>query len=161
MKAEYINPFIASIDSVFNTMLHTTLERQQMRVGCDAIVRKGQTLTSIIGISGAASGVVALSFPLPTALALAGKFIGTQFTEVTGEVTDALAELVNIVGGSAKSKFELDPPPELSMPTVVEGCDYRMKYPTTSAWVEIPFKTPVGEFSMDVSFSKEAKLART
>jgi chemotaxis protein CheX len=134
-------------------MLGTTLQRQQLRASSDGFDRPGETLTSIIGISGQATGVIALCFPRDTALKLAGRFLSTGITEVNGEVTDALAEVANMVGGSAKSKFELDPPPELSLPTVIEGRDYKMRYPTKSAWIEVPFASDAGDFVMEISFS--------
>ncbi len=153
MKAEYINPFISSADSVFKTMVNLALRRLQARAGAGNVERKGETLTAVVGISGAATGVVALSFPREVGLKVAGRFLGTEVAEMSEAVTDALAELANMVAGGAKSKFELDPPPDLSMPTVVEGADYRMKYPTKSVWVEVPFTSEVGEFVMEVSFS--------
>lgn len=155
MKAQYINPFIESIESVFDTMLNTPITRLQARATKDGSIHQGDWLTSIIGISGEASGAVALSFPKATALQLAGKFLTCDIKEVNGEVTDAISELANMVGGSAKAKFELDPPPELSLPTVVAGHDYKTRFPTKSVWVEVPFSSPAGEFLMEVSFSKD------
>jgi len=154
MKPEYINPFVESISQIFDMMLHTRLQRQPLRAGPTRFSRNGQTLTSIIGISGEASGVIALCFPRQTALNLASRFLSTELKEVDGQVTDALAELANMVGGSAKAKFELDPPPQLSLPTVVEGCDYKMRYPTRSVWVEVPFTSDAGPFVMELTFSK-------
>lgn len=155
MRADYINPFIQSVESVFQTMLKTSVKRLQARATASGSIKSGAWFSSIIGISGKASGVVALSFPRATALKLAGRFLSTEFTDVTPEVGDALAELANMVGGGAKSKFDLDPPPELSMPTVIEGRDYKTKFPTKSVWVEIPFSTDAGEFVMEVSFTKD------
>ncbi len=155
MKAEYINPFVESICNIFETMLNTPLQRRQLRASTDGFERQGETLTSIIGISGDASGVVALCFPRDTALELARRFLSSDVNEVNGEVTDALSELVNMVGGSAKAKFNIDPPPNLSMPTVIEGRDYKMRYPTKSAWIEVPFSSDAGDFVMDISFSKD------
>ncbi len=155
MKAEYINPFVDAICQVSEMMLKTKLQRKQLRASVDGFERSGETLTSIIGISGEASGVIALVFPRATALELASRFLATKITEVNGEVTDALAELANMVGGSAKSKFNLDPPPQLSLPTVIEGRDYKMRYPTKSAWIEVPFGSDAGDFVMEISFSKD------
>jgi len=154
LKAEYINPFVEAICAVSEMMLGTTLQRKQLRASSDGFKRAGETLTSIIGISGEASGVIALCFPKPTALQFAGRFLSMDIVEVTAEVTDALAELANMVGGSAKSKFNLNPPPELSLPTVIEGQDYKMRYPTKSAWIEVPFTSDAGDFVMEISFSK-------
>ena len=155
MKAQYINPFIESIETVFDTMLSTSIQRLNARATKDGSVHEGDWLTSIIGISGQASGAVALSFPKATALQLAGTFLSTEIAEINDEVTDAIAELANMVGGSAKAKFDLEPPPELSLPTVVTGHDYKTKFPTKSVWIEVPFGSPVGEFLMEVSFSKD------
>ena len=153
MKAEYINPFVESICNVFQTMLDTKLTRKQLRASADGFERHGETVTSVIGISGEASGVVALVFPRNAALILASRFLGAELSEFTDDVTDALAELANMVGGSAKSKFNFDPPPELSLPTVIEGKDYKMRYPTKSAWIEVPFSFDAGDFMMEISFS--------
>lgn len=153
MKAQYINPFIESVDGVFSTMLKMPVKRLQARATADGTIKRGDWLTSIIGISGVASGVVALSFPRSTALQVAGRFLSADIQQMTPEASDALAELANIVAGSAKSKFELDPPPELSLPTVIEGHDYKTKFPTKSVWVEVPFSCHAGEFVMEVSFS--------
>ncbi len=153
MKAEYINPFVDSICNVFETMLDTKLTRKQLRASTDGFERVGETVTSVIGISGEASGVVALVFPRNIALVMASRFLGAKLDDFTPDVTDALAELANMVGGSAKSKFNIDPPPELSLPTVIEGKDYKMRYPTKSAWIEVPFSSDAGDFVMEISFS--------
>ena len=153
MKVEYINPFVESICNVFETMLDTALQRKQLRASNQEFTRQGETLTSVIGISGEASGVVALVFPRSTALTLAGRFLSAEIAELNGEVIDALAELANMVAGSAKAKFNLDPPPQLSLPTVIEGRDYKICYPTKSTWIEVPFSSDAGDFVMQISFS--------
>jgi chemotaxis protein CheX len=155
VKAEYINAFVESIGNVFEMMLSTPLQRRQLRASTTGFERVGETLTSVIGISGKASGVVALVFPNKTAMELAKRFLGCEVNDENGAVTDALAELVNMVGGSAKAKFNLDPPPELSLPTVIAGHDYKMRYPTKSAWFEVPFSSNAGDFVMELSFCKD------
>jgi chemotaxis protein CheX len=155
VQAQHINPFIESVESVFHMMLNTQVKRLKARAGSGSVDRPGQTITSVIGISGTATGVVALSFPRPTALRLATRFLDGGPANLDDEIVDALSEMANMVGGSAKSKFDLDPPPELSLPTVVEGTDYRMKFPTKSVWIEVPFESPEGSFVMEVSFTKD------
>jgi chemotaxis protein CheX len=155
MDAKLINPFVEGATHVFSTMLDTSIERLAARMSTTATAKNGQALTSIIGISGKASGVVALAFPHETAIGLTQRFLGTEFSDVTPEVTDAISELANMIGGFAKAKFDFDPPLELSLPTVVNGTDYKLNYPTRSAWIEIPFGSDAGAFTMDVSFSKD------
>ncbi len=152
MKAQYINPFIESINSVFELMLNTHLERQSPRLSTADRQPPASAVASIIGITGQANGCVALCFPAEPAIELASRFLGVQVRRIDDEAVDALAELANMVAGSAKSKFDLDPPPKLSLPTVVIGRSYEMKRPTSAPWIEIPFCFDAGAFTMNVSF---------
>ncbi len=153
MNVEFINPFVESVCSVFETMLDTSPERQQVRVVGDPLDENPHMLTSIIGISGKANGVVALRFPRRTALEVARRFLSSDVTVVNDEVTDALAELANMVGGSAKAQFNLDPPPTLSLPIVIEGGRYKSRCPAQAVWLEVPFCSTAGDFSMEVTFA--------
>jgi chemotaxis protein CheX len=150
VDARYINPFIEAVDSVFTTMLNLHPTREKLRVGDGA----GGTplLTSLIGISGKISGVVALRFPPPTALDIAGRMLGAAPEGLNGEVIDAISELVNMVAGSAKAKFNIEPPLQLGLPTVVEGTGYKLKYPSGSVWLEVPFASDAGTFAMEVTY---------
>jgi chemotaxis protein CheX len=151
VDVSYINPFVEAVDSVFSTMLNVKPKRIGVQVSNGEA--KGAVITSLIGISGQVSGVVALRFPPDTALQLAGRMLGTAVAELNDEVTDAISEMVNMVAGSAKAKFDHDPPLELGLPTVVEGTGYKLKYPTRSVWLEVPFHSDAGDFSMEVTYN--------
>jgi chemotaxis protein CheX len=150
MDVRYINPFVEAVNAVFTTMLNLDPKRKTLKVS--PAEAPGPQVTSIIGISGRMHGVVALRFPPPTALAVAARLLGSTPTSVTPEVIDAVAELVNMVAGNAKAKFAQDPPLDLGLPTVVEGHGYRLRYPSGSFWLEVPFSTDVGEFSIEVTY---------
>jgi chemotaxis protein CheX len=147
----YINPFVESVGSVFETMLSVSPKRGEVRISDGE--GTGAGLTSLIGISGMMHGCVALCFPPPTALALAGRMTGSALDSVNDEVVDAISELVNMVAGSAKAKFNADPPLELGLPTVVEGSGYRVKFPSKSVWLEVRFSSDAGDFSMELTYS--------
>jgi chemotaxis protein CheX len=151
VDVSYVNPFVESVGSVFTTMLGVRPQRQAVRISNGGV--NGPRLTSLIGISGRMHGCVALCFPPETALKLASKMLGTEITEVNSEVIDAISELVNIVAGSAKAKFDADPPLQLGLPTVVEGATYHVKYPSKSVWLEVPFSSDAGDFSMEVTYN--------
>jgi chemotaxis protein CheX len=78
---------------------------------------------------------------------------------VDDTVSDAIAEMVNIVAGGAKSKLSGDdrPPIDLSLPTVVRGNSYNVDYPSGSIWLEVPFNSELGSFTLRVTFEMEAK----
>ena len=80
-------------------------------------------------------------------------FLGVEVTDMSDEVIDAISELANMVAGAAKAKFNQDRPLELTLPTVVEGAEYRLRHPTKSVWLEVPFVSEAGPFSMEVTFS--------
>ncbi|HQL53522.1 MAG: chemotaxis protein CheX [Phycisphaerae bacterium] len=151
MDVSYINPFIEAVDTVFATMLSVKPKRNGLKVSDGQA--KGPVVTSLVGLSGQVSGVVALRFPPPTALKLAGRMLGSEMSTMSEEVTDAVAELVNMVAGSAKAKFQHDPPLELGLPTVVEGTGYKLRYPSKSVWLEVPFSSDAGDFTLEVTYN--------
>lgn len=154
MNVAYINPFVEAVDNVFRTMIEVQTTRKSVRMSSEN--GTGVNLTAIIGITGEVSGVVVLRFPPSTALATAGKMLGTTLTDSAApEVTDAMAELANMVAGSAKAKFEHDPPLQLGLPTVVHGNNYRVRYPTRSIWLEVPFESPIGEFALELTLGSQ------
>jgi len=152
VDVSYINAFVEAVGHVFETMLGVHPKRNALKVGATA--PDGLRLTSLIGITGKVHGCVALSFPPDTAFRLAGKMLGAELTSANAEVIDAISELVNIVAGSAKAKFNTDPPLQLGLPTVVEGTSYRVKYPSKSVWLQVPFSSDAGDFVMEVTYSR-------
>lgn len=65
MKVEYINPFIESTYDVFSTMLGCEAVRGD--VGVAKPEANPRDIMGLIGLSGMARGIVALSFPVETA----------------------------------------------------------------------------------------------
>ena len=154
MKADYINPFIESVYDLFKTMLSSNVDRGDVGI-TNANTNSGE-IVAIIGLSGRARGTVSLSFPLGTALKMASKLLGMEIRVVDDTVSDAVSELVNIVAGGAKAKFSsgTDVPIDLSLPTVVRGNSYRVEYPMGTIWMEVPFKSDLGDFVLKVTFEK-------
>jgi chemotaxis protein CheX len=158
VDVSYINPFIEAVDAVFSTMLDVKPRREGLKVSDGQ--PNGMMITSLIGMTGQVSGVVALRFPPDTALHLAGRMLGAEMSTMNGEVIDAIAELVNMVAGSAKAKFNHDPPLQLGLPTVVEGVGYKVRYPSRSVWLEVPFSSNAGSFTMEVTYNPNERAVR-
>ena len=152
MNVKYINPFIESVYEVFSTMLNCEVHR-----GDVTLSRQGghpQHLVALIGLSGPARGMVALSLPVATSLAVMGRLLGEEPAEVNEEVADALAEVANVITGNAKARLSGDSerPINLGLPTVVTGSDYKVVYPSDSVWLDVPFNSELGQFSLRVTF---------
>lgn len=152
MKVEYINPFIESTHDLFSTMLNSQAQRGD--VGVSRGVSNPQDIMGLIGLSGQARGMVALAFPIGTALNMVNRLLGTETKVLDDTVTDAIAEMVNIVAGGAKAKINVGsaPPIDLSLPTVVRGNNYKVDYPSGCIWLEVPFSSDLGPFLLRVTF---------
>jgi chemotaxis protein CheX len=152
VKVEYINPFIESVFELFTTMLSAQAARGEVGL-CRGSGGNPREIMGLIGLSGHVRGTVALSFPTGTALAMVSKLLGMDTHVVDETVSDAVAELVNIVAGSAKAKLNdsSGEPIDLSLPTVVRGNSYSVDYPSKSVWLEVPFTSDLGPFSLRVT----------
>ncbi|MBI2422169.1 MAG: chemotaxis protein CheX [Candidatus Hydrogenedentes bacterium] len=152
MKVEYINPFIESTYDLFSTMLGSQAVRGD--VGVAKPTANPRDIMALIGLSGMARGMVALAFPVDTALKMVNRLLGTEIAIVDDTISDAIAEMVNIVAGGAKAKLSQQdrPPIDLSLPTVVRGSNFNVDYPSGTVWLEVPFNSDLGSFSLRVTF---------
>jgi chemotaxis protein CheX len=157
MRVEFINPFIESVSGLFSTMLSCKAQR-----GDIALMKNSpfnHEIVALIGMSGPVCGTVAISFPTRTALRIVHRLLGVETAQVDETVLDAMAEFVNIVAGGAKAKLSSETGPliALSLPTVVRGTDYTIEYPSWTVWLDVPFTSELGDFSLRVSFESSSK----
>ena len=157
MKLEYIKPFIESVETLFNTMLNAGVDKGS--IGVSKENKSPFEITALIGLSGEARGTVELSFPASTALAMVSKMLMIDSNKMDETTVDGVGEIVNIVAGSAKSKFIKDggKPIDLSLPNVIVGDDYSVEYPSGTTWIEVPFKSELGAFNLRVTFEQAPK----
>lgn len=156
MKTEWINPFVESVYSLCGTMLACGVERGQLSRANGETA--GGDITALIGLSGMARGMVALSFPSGTARAMVGRLLSIGEEEIEESVNDGVAELVNIVAGSAKAKFSSGSGSDiisLGLPTVIHGGSQIIGCPSQSTWLDVPFSSDLGPFSLRITFELE------
>jgi chemotaxis protein CheX len=157
MKTEWINPFVESVYSLCATMLSCGVERGQLG-RADGQTAAGGDITALIGLSGMARGMVALSFPSGTARAMVGRLLSIGEEEIDESVNDGVAELVNIVAGSAKAKFSNGGGSDiisLGLPTVIRGGSQIIGCPSQCTWLDVPFSSDLGPFSLRITFELE------
>ena len=160
MKVEYINPFIESVNEMFSTMLNAKVKRGEVGV-CRGDLNP-KDIMALIGLSGQIRGMVALAFPVNTALKIVGRLLGMEHKILDDTASDAIAEVVNIVAGGAKAKLKVEGPPiDLSLPTVVRGNNYSVDYPSKSVWLEVPFDSELGIFALRVTFEVDMRKAQS
>ena len=156
MDASQITSFVASTHQVFTTMLSLTVTAGKPYTCC-TVPRFENEVSGIIGMSGDMQGMVVLSFPTSTACNVIRSFTGMDMDPASPDFADAVGELVNMISGAAKAKFE-GKNVSISCPSVVIGKGHKVQQPSDAVCITIPFECAGGPFSVEVAI-KHAKVA--
>ena len=148
-----INPFIEAVQEAFERMVGCSVTRLDESPAPQQL--HFPDLIGVIGLSGTAQGVVAIRFPVATALGVISNMAGVTFEKVDGAVIDGIGEIVNIVAGSAKGRFK-GHSISISLPTVVSGDICRLTSSKDTVWVEVPFECKLGTFSLVLTLKQVA-----
>lgn len=151
MKAQTIYSFIESIDELFGNMFAADVTRGEPSYSSSVL--DGDEVIALIGISGDIQGSIALAMPIDTALRLTSALLGMPNESFDATTSDAVAELVNIVGGGAKAKLITlnQQPLHLGLPSVLHGRNITVTGPSQAVWMRIPFESELGSFNLCMS----------
>lgn len=147
MRVELINPFVASTQSVFQTMLGCTLARGPLSLKKDHAPM--HEVSGLIGLCGKCQGMVVVSLGRETALEVAATMLGDRPTELDADVLDAVGELTNMIAGAAKTQLE-QYALSISLPTVICGKAQAIKFPSETPPMLIPFESQIGPVCVQV-----------
>lgn len=156
MRAEFINPFITSLTKTFRTMLSCDVKRGNVVLSDGSHPR--HEISGIIGLSGSAVGMVVVSLSKAVALRAASTLLMTEATEINGEVTDAVGEIANMVAGAAKAELE-EYKLSISLPNVIVGTDYEVRFPSNVTPICIQFQSEWGDLTLEVGLAAIAEPA--
>lgn len=148
MDAQYIKPFIASIQNVFTTMMQLPVTVQAPKVKDNPSMT--YDVSGIIGLSGDVVGSIVLSFPKDTAERIVSLLTGSPMTADSPDFADAIGELVNMVSGGAKANFT-GKKVSISCPSVVVGPGHKVAKQTDAPTIIIPCATDCGEVAIEVT----------
>lgn len=105
VDATYLNPFIESVDNIFNDFVHLPIERNMISLVPASFCTEGITL--LMGALGDIEGQIILEFDLKTALTIVENiYCGIQFSQADSHVKNALFELTSRITGNAQKKLE-------------------------------------------------------
>lgn len=147
MRASHINPFIGSVQLVFETMLNTKVTVEKPFVKTED--NFSHDITGIIALSGEAVGSVAVSFPLETAKNAVEAFAGTRLEAEDPNFSDAIGELANMIAGNAKKNLD-DLCIYISVPTVIIGHNHRLGRHQLGPWIVLQCNSVLGPFNIEV-----------
>jgi len=156
MDVRFINPFLNGTVSVLKTMAFIEPEHGKPYLKKDSIARGD--VSGIIGLTGAVTGSMALSFSEGAILKIVSNMLGEEIKEVNGDITDAVGEITNMVSGVARKELEsIGLTVSAAIPTVVSGKSHSIKHILSGPSVVIPFETEEGSFVVDVCMSEIGK----
>lgn len=155
MNVAYINPFLSSTRSVFQTMMKVDLS-----LGSPALKRpedrlyKLYTLAAVIQLTGAVTGVVALLMSPTVAFSLGTALAKRPFTRVDDDLIDALGEIANMIAGGAKTSLPGGGQVRISTPQVIPA--HAVHHPPNVPVILLPFDSTAGRFVIETSLVPSA-----
>ena len=146
MKAEHVNPFLKSAVETFKTMVGLPVVPGKPYLLKEA--GNNVDISGVITISGDINEIVAMAYPLTTALKISSKFLGEEIKELNTNVADCIGELSNIITGFAKKDLQ-SLHLSISLPSIVRDRSPVVN-PKNVPIICIPFSSEIGDFVMEV-----------
>jgi chemotaxis protein CheX len=107
-------------------------------------------LSAMICLSGRYNGVVSIHAPHPVAISITSHMLGMEVAEVDADVTDALGEIANMIGGSFKHHFvNAGHEVRLTPPTVIAS-NPNFRPPGAADMLTLAFDAEGGRFLVTV-----------
>jgi chemotaxis protein CheX len=147
---ETVRASIAEITKgVFATMVMLdVVDREPLT---EPVITFHETITSMVGLAGSYSGILAIHCPKNLALKITSSMLGMEVTDIDDDVNDAMGEIANMVGGDVKHIFSPKGSDiNLSIPTVIYGSDYVLESMSSAESLVMPFDC--GEERLLLSF---------
>jgi chemotaxis protein CheX len=152
MRAEFINPFLASLIHVLNTMASMPMTPQKPRLKKDEVARGD--VSGLIGLIGPKTkGSMSITFEQDLALEIMQRMLGERPAGINEEVTDMVGEITNMVTGGAKrtlaeSGYDFD----MATPAVVSGKGHTITHKCDSTIILMPFDSEFGKAYIEICF---------
>jgi len=154
--------FIDASKNVFETMIFTKLEVDKPVIKSD---RKSRgNISAIIGLNGILTlnqeevpyrSMLMLSFPYETYIKAASAMLMEEYTEYSEEIADVGGEIVNMIMGNTKRKLsESGYSCNMAIPSIVEGKNHTIQYPSSTTVILIPINSSHGPFFIELCYSE-------
>lgn len=113
------------------------------------------TVSGIIALEGKYSGLLAIHLPTGSALEVGGAFLDLELEDIDEDLLDAIGELTNMLAGNIKAA--LDPAGseiKLSIPSTLQGAEYRVEKVDGARNICIPFYLDNGDFLVELQLKR-------
>jgi chemotaxis protein CheX len=159
---EFSRPFVEAAKNVFETMVYTKLEPKKPSIKKDNF-SKGD-ISAVLGMSGeierpagkcSYKAMLVLSFPYDTYFKVAGAMLSETYTAYVPEIHDVGGEIVNMIMGNAKRDLKgLGYSSNMAIPSIIEGKDHTIKYPSGTTVILIPINSAHGDMFLELCYSE-------
>ena len=124
-EVELTQRLVGDISEIFSTMVGIDDVRHLAQEVEPAPSRFKDSVTAMVGLAGSCNGLVCMHTSQKSSLCFTAQMLGMDVSEVADDVTDALGEIANMIGGSFKHHLSSGGDDiKLSTPSVVMGSDY-------------------------------------
>ncbi len=154
INADFINPFINGAINAFQTMAQVTkVTRKDMYIKGDRDVPGD--VSGVMGLSGAATGSVAITLPHDLAKKLVANMLMMKPEDLSEEdMHDGVGEIINMISGGAKSElrggnYEFN----ISLPSIVSGSGHTISNKSGTPCIVIVLSADGEEFYLQVSLA--------
>jgi len=155
MDVKFINPFLQGTVEVLKKMASTDPRPGRVYLKENNIA--AGDVSGIIGITGDATGSLAISFSETCICSIVSRMLGELYTTASHEVFDAVGEITNMISGVARTHMEKEGMMVFAaLPSVVYGKNHTIDHILDSPSIIIPFSTDKGTFVVDVCIKKTA-----
>ena len=154
LTAEGVTSTIVGITKgVFSTMVMLDVVDEPPL--SEPVVTFHETLTSMVGLAGSHTGILAVHCPKSLALLITSNMLGMEVTEIDDDVNDAMGEIANMIGGDIKHIFSPKGSDiNLSIPTAIYGSDYMMESMSNADSLVMPFECSGERFLLTLQVGK-------
>ncbi len=155
-------PLLASLvsatEEVFDTMLAIPLQSQPAVTGPLDVPAN---VVATVAFAGHRKGLVVVYTSLAAARHITSTMLGIPLQEVNGEVPDAMGEIANMVAGQFRNRLAaVEPPSDISVPTVTIGTDFSTLYSSAVQRSRCPFDMQGEPISVELILTGEPATAR-
>lgn len=110
-------------------------------------------VSALVGLTGAKSGSIAVTFPKATAIGVVRGMLGDDIQDIINDTKDTVGEICNMISGQARAHLaEAGMALQGSTPTIVFGDNHSISHISSAAVVAIPFTSDAGGFIVEFCF---------
>lgn len=154
MKVEFVNPFVAAARQVLEKEVGSAVDRGNLHLHKSAYTN--HEVTAIIAVTGAIQGMVLYGMKEETARTIVGRILGQPFTEFDELAQSGIAELANVITGTAGILLsEAGFPAQISPPALIIG-NGTMVSTLDLSRIVVPLETEFGNLEAHIAL-RESK----